>query len=273
MALLAVIDDSYHSEGTFVLAGYIASPEAWENFTHDWEELLPLAVRGRSGRYRFKMAEMAATPERFLNVPAFFRVIDKHLFASLSVKINANDLSKVQSRIFIPGKIIEDWEMYGNKYFVAFRCLMDKFHIERKNLGHLIPDNEKIDFIFDNQRESAHILKMWPNYIRNRPDEIRKYYGNTPVFRDDEEFIPLQAADFRAWWVRKWYAEGTPEKIQRWQQPEFCTSSTNKHVTINITFDENDLMQTMTTIIRNYLEDDRPILDLRGLDNFRTPKV
>ena len=70
MNLQAVIDDSYDPDGVFVLAGYIASGEAWSEFSREWEELLPLVPPNRSGVRRFKMAQMAASADRMANVPA-----------------------------------------------------------------------------------------------------------------------------------------------------------------------------------------------------------
>jgi hypothetical protein len=76
MILQAVIDDSYDPDGVYVLAGYIASAEAWAEFSREWEELLPLVPMNRSEVRRFKMAEMATSEDRMVHVPAFYRVIE-----------------------------------------------------------------------------------------------------------------------------------------------------------------------------------------------------
>ena len=55
MVLQAFIDDSYKSDGVYVLAGFVATAEAWANFARDWEELLPLGVRDRDGKFHFKL--------------------------------------------------------------------------------------------------------------------------------------------------------------------------------------------------------------------------
>jgi hypothetical protein len=204
MNLQAVIDDSSDPGGIYVLGGYIASAEAWAEFSREWEELLPLASVSRSGVRRFKMAQMAASEGRMAHIPAFYRVIERHVLASVSAKINVADLRRVQARILVPGLDIE-WGTYKNPYFVTFRCLMDMFHIHRPKMSELLPADQKIDFYFDNQSDKKAIVEMWDNYIIERPDEVRKFYGAAPSFRDDEEFLPLQAADFWAWWVRKWY--------------------------------------------------------------------
>jgi hypothetical protein len=73
MVLQAYFDDSYTENGTFVLAGYVASVAAWAAFSQEWEALLPTlpaTARGHSGKLRFKMSEM----QRYLDrVPLFIR--------------------------------------------------------------------------------------------------------------------------------------------------------------------------------------------------------
>lgn len=267
--LQAVIDDSHDDpDGAYVLAGYIASAEAWAQFSEEWSELLPrFGVLAPSGNYRFKMSEMAATEERRSRVPAFYRVIEKHVAVSISAKINMADLRRVQARLFVPGLDI-DWGLYANPYFVTFRCLMDKFHIERQRMTEWLPDDQKIDFYFDNQAEKGAIAVMWDSYIVERPDDVKRFYGAAPIFRDDEEFLPLQAADFWAWWVRKWYREGTPEKILKWEFDEFQPARKRKYLRVEITFDQDQLAKTMVHVLRNQIGPEKPIIDLRGLDSF-----
>ena len=78
----AFIDDSYTHGGEFVLAGHVATAENWAKFAAEWENLLPSGTLGKSG-YHFKMAEMAAIPERMERVPAFYWVVEKYALGSL----------------------------------------------------------------------------------------------------------------------------------------------------------------------------------------------
>lgn len=267
MTLQAVIDDSSEPDGVYVLAGYIASAEAWAEFSREWEELLPFAPLSRSGARRFKMAQMAASEDRMAHIPAFYRVIERHVLASVSAKINVADLRRVQARIFLPDTVI-DWGVYANPYFVTFRCLMDMFHIHRLKMTELITADQKIDFYFDNQSDKRAIVEMWDTYIKERPEEVQKFYGAAPSFKDDEEFLPLQAADFWAWWVRKWYQDGTPEKILHWDFDAIEPARKRKFLRIEIAFDQDQLAITMMRVLRNQIGPGKPIIDLRGLDNF-----
>ena len=56
MVFQAFIEDSYTRDGEFVLAGHIATEEAWVQFSKEWEELLPSGgTLAANGEYHFKM--------------------------------------------------------------------------------------------------------------------------------------------------------------------------------------------------------------------------
>ena len=84
VVLQAFIDESVSTKGMFVLAGHIATAEAWACFAKDWEELLPYAVRDKNGEFNFKMRDMALSPDRMSRVPAFYKVIEKYALLSVS---------------------------------------------------------------------------------------------------------------------------------------------------------------------------------------------
>lgn len=60
------------------------------------------------------------------------------------------------------------------------------------------------DFVFDDEGEIGNEALLWYPAIKaaERP-EVRALMGATPVFRDDEEVLPLQAADLVAWHKRR----------------------------------------------------------------------
>lgn len=267
MTFQAVIDDSQDERGVFVLAGYIARAADWADFAQEWQRLLPLTHLGKSGKRRFKMSEMAQSADKRSHLPAFFRVIERYVFASISARISTADLRRIQARILVPG-IEVDWGLYANPYYVTYRCLMDKFHAARPAMTEWIPQDEKIDFIFDGHRSERQIRAGWNDYIDGRADELRAFYGSCPTFEDDEDFLPLQAADFWARWVRKWCLDGTPEKIQKWEFDGFGTSGSKKFLRIEIEFDQNQLADSIMGALRNQIGPDKPIIDLRALDGF-----
>jgi hypothetical protein len=258
MAYQAFMDESYTDAASYVLGGYVADVEIWAKFAKDWEILLPLTLRGKaSGKRRFKMKEMA---RRLEQVPAFYAVIEKYDLIRLSCQFDLTELERAKQRIKVENLRI-DWGYVDNPYSFAFRCLMDMFHSNRQLMDALFPAGEKIDFIYDKRGENKAIAAMWDSYIKKRPDEVREYYGAQPRFEDDEEFMPIQAADFWAWWVRKWYQAGTPEKIQTEDFGGWKASKKPKGIAISFT--EDKVVEALISIIRDGIGPGRPIYDLK----------
>lgn len=154
-AYQAYIDDSRAEGGTFVLAGHVASADAWEDFSREWEQMLPLGLRDENG-FHFKMSEMAYLEERMARVPGFYRIIEKHVLFSISCKIEVSELERARRRICIPrlsgsSRVVVDWGAWYNPYTMAFRGLLDMFNSNREEVAELLPPNEPVDFIFDEQ--------------------------------------------------------------------------------------------------------------------------
>jgi uncharacterized protein DUF3800 len=141
-------------------------------------------------------------------LPAFYRVIEKYVVTSISCRINLADFERAHARA-MEWALARNWEpdfaSWKNPFFYTFRCLIDHFHGGREKMEALVPLTEKVEFIFDNQGEKAAILAAWDDYIALRDGAVRGYYGTHPRFEDDQDFLPLQAADLWAWWVREWY--------------------------------------------------------------------
>jgi hypothetical protein len=199
------IDESIDAEH-FVFAGYLAPAEAWAQFAEEWDAMLRrMGVLAPNGTYRFKMSEMAALPERMDRVPGFYRIIEKHISMAISFTLNLSEFEAGKRRVLsidpatnqirnVVGASIE------NPYVFAFAQMMASFHKFRLNpdVQELIPPNERVDFIFDQRLETRLLLECWDQFMENTGG--REMYGATPRFEDDDEFLPLQAADFKAWW-------------------------------------------------------------------------
>jgi hypothetical protein len=236
----AYMDDSRSGDGkgTFVLAGYIATAERWATFENEWRELLPSCPLDSKGRRNFKMSEMAVNEERMEWVEAFFKVIQKHVLASISCRINLKDLEAAKRRIEIPNWDI-DWNYIKNPYIFAIRTFYDQFHFYKSSWSQFIPIDEPVDFIFDEDSNKALVLSEWARYIENCSNETRGLYGATPRFEDDKQFLPLQAADLWAWWARKWTDEGVFLERLKNQQPFRC---------IDLAFSEDQLVETLISL-------------------------
>jgi len=201
----AFLDESFGTD-EYVMAGHIASAAKWSLFAKEWEELLPFGTIAPNGKHHFKMSEMAALPERMVRVPAFYRLIEEHVFISISCRMKLSDLKGAVSHIketYLANRIRVDLGDWENPYYALFRGLIDGFHTNRELVKEDVALDEPVDFIFDDKTEKAVILSQWESYLSYR--DVRRYYGATPRFESDQISLPLQAADLWAWQVREWY--------------------------------------------------------------------
>lgn len=261
MVLQAYIDESHANESdVFCMGGHIADINSWQKFSEEWAELLPrFGVLDDSDQYHFKMSEMYRN-NRIDNVPPFYRVIERHVLCSLAFSYKKSDLENAKNRIFVPELQI-DWGFLNNPYEFAFRSLMDMFHSYREQAQEVIPLEEKVDFIFDEHNKSKMIDKIWDDYMSQRPEETRKYYGSHPRFKNDKEALPLQAADLWAWWVRKWTEDGTPEQQE---MPDFGAwkAHRNHHPKLHISMNEDQVVAFIKSYLREHVPSHKIIYDL-----------
>lgn len=260
MVWQAFIDESARDDedsDLFVMGGCISTADRWVQFARDWEKLLPRFGRlDEKGRRYFHMTEM----RDMHHVVAFYRVMEKHIPAFISARYRKNDLKKAMARIHVPNAIVE-WD--NNDYFIGFRCLMDKFHLLRDNLTmqEILPSKEKVQFIFDDNSSKVLVRKIWDEYMGNRPPEIRELYANEPRFENDREFLPLQAADLWAWWVRHWAETGQKENITKHDFGCFQrTRGKGKRLTLDISFSEDEFIPTLARMAQRQLPDREVII-------------
>jgi hypothetical protein len=251
----AFIDGSARPpDGDFVLGGYIAPAETWAQFSKDWKELLPrFGTRAKNGKFHFKMSEMARSPGGLERAKLFHAVIEKYPLIAISCRMNLTDFAQALRRADVLCSrlnIANDFRRWGNPYFFLFRMLVDRFHEQREKFQEGIPLSEKIDFIFDDQTEKSFILAAWDEIVEGQPEETQKYYGATPRFESDQDFLPIQAADFWAWWVREWCEEDAtpiPDKMRRRDFGNWRGTKTLSAITIS--FDEEQILDVLQGII------------------------
>jgi len=224
--------------------------------------MLPRGTRNKYGNFHFKMSEMAGSPERMSRVSGFHNIIHRHAEALIFVLFNIKDLQHAVDRIFFENVyqrvgqdvvIVADMEPWRNPYFFAYRMMMDAFHDTQLDRPGVIPFDQPVDFYFDDRAEKSQILAAWDEYIGNMPEEKRKLFGAAPRFENDEAFLPLQAADFRAWWLRKWAVENGYDKVNDGKY-EFSTQYLPMSG-IRITVDEEQITNRLKDIAQSSLPD------------------
>jgi hypothetical protein len=242
----AFMDES-ESKYEFVLGGYIQTAEIWANFAKDWEELLPLGTRAKNGRDHFKMSEMAYYG-KWDETSKFYSIIERHDLVPISYRMNMDDFRKARESMqnfadYMRWNI--NWGLWNNPWYFSFRILLNEFHLKKEIFEELIPLTEKIDFYFDERSEIEPIIAAWSEIRRRTPQEIEKYFGANPRFENDQEFLGLQAADFWAWWVRRWYEEDSPEwpdLPEKLKQFDFGNWQGKKRKTIKLNMGEKAIL-------------------------------
>lgn len=205
--LLAVIWQAYFDEserdGSFGFGGYLATAEAWAKFAREWNELLPRFGRiNRNGQYYFHMAEVEAkrTQEGIDRTLPFYRVIERHVRCGFFVSLKSDVLNKIVENTIIHHNglrgTLELSKVSRSCYSFLLLSMLDSMaNLMKSEIG---PDN-KVDLIFDDNSNKGHILSAWDEFSHLRP-ELAAFFGATPRFEDDTEFLPLQAADLLAYW-------------------------------------------------------------------------
>ncbi len=191
--LRAFFDDSRERGVVLILAGFIATVEQWHGFSERWEQSLTMM----SPRWKaFKMSrvdlEDTAQLER---VEYHYRIIEEFTEGAFCVAMPMQPLINVFDEYVVEAK-------FRNPYYLAWHLVMSTFANFHRYNGW----NKTLDVYFDKQTESKMVLQAWE--IISEKEGLGPF-NNPPMFRDDEDMLPLQAADLLAWWARKaWLQHG-----------------------------------------------------------------
>ena len=212
--LRAYIDDSVY-EGQpplFILAGYISTAEKWEALSNEWQEALDVEPRVRCFKLKeaikrygpFHGTSQAACDER---IACFRKVVERHVHAEFSIAFRIDEFKDIFKVLGKP---------FTNPYYFAQSTLIGELvnNLDQYSLPH-----EPIDFIFDNRSiENPKIVEGW-DALTQRAEAgdselaaAMAFVRRPPNFQDDEEVLPLQAADMHATLVRLRLTEGLPEE-------------------------------------------------------------
>lgn len=203
MTLVAYADESATHEGqVLVYAGYVARIGDWERLTAEWQACLndepkldyfkmneAWHRRGKWAVYRRPLD----LRQRDFRLREFYRIVSAHVLGGVSIVLPIAEFkAAIVARPEVP-------RQQKNKHFFLMYNLMHDLLRSSEHLGL----DEPIDFVFDNQsRGKEQIFHAWESFSKGAPIPKRRL-GNAPSFSDDKEVLPLQAADFLAWAVRR----------------------------------------------------------------------
>jgi len=202
MPFQAYVDDSGgpgHSKH-FVLAGLVGHSEDWAAFSDEWRACLAEkpsikvfkmshAAR-RSGefyRWTFQMRD-----EKLRNLA---RIVNRHAQLATYSIIDLEAHADVWAKRL--GKPMNE------PYFHPFYCTIMAVCFCLWDNGH----RERFEIVFDDQVVFGLRAKAWWPVVRamieSREAEAATILPVDPIFRSDDDFLPIQAADMYAWCFRK----------------------------------------------------------------------
>jgi uncharacterized protein DUF3800 len=206
----AAIDDSGSEPQSpvFILAGFAAPFGAWLNLSGEWQALLDKEPK----LDYFKMSEAASLSEQFhpqrgwnerlrdarvldlANVAAKFAIVRIH------TSIKNEHFTKYITSLPMPERKLGN----DSPYVLMFMQIILAMATGGTELGM----QGACDFIFDEQGAfGREALDWWPNFKQlvntQRRSDIAKFVGDRPIFRNEQEFLPLQASDLYAWHIRR----------------------------------------------------------------------
>ena len=210
----AAIDDSGSEpqSPTFILAGFAAPFGAWLSFSQSWQTVLDKPPK----LDYFKMSEAASMSGQFharrgwterkrdARVLEFAQVarafVTLRIHASMSNKL----FRKYVTSLAAPERKLgmdSPYVMMFMQIILATATACDRLDIQGA-----------CDFVFDEQGAfGREALDWWINFRKLLDDapphslraRVASLVCDRPIFRDEKQFLPLQAADLYAWHVRK----------------------------------------------------------------------
>jgi hypothetical protein len=206
--LQAFTDDSASEKGDrrLFLAGYLNSAEKWALFSEAWDEELRAApsieylhtVEALNLRDQFDGWSIESRDRKLRGLARIIRHFEPISFQfSVSRERFYNLVKPVSPRGLNP------------HFTCCFGVVASVSSFAASQKG-----NIPIDFIFDDQDGvSADIQFFFEHMIQSLPAKSRKLINSIPIFRNDKQFIQLQAADMLAWHLRREHEDGVPESL------------------------------------------------------------
>ncbi|MER9474373.1 DUF3800 domain-containing protein [Mesorhizobium sp. M0520] len=202
MPVQAFVDDSGGKGQSrhFVLAGLIGQAEAWALFSEEWSACLasPPFIR------TFKMRDAASCSGQFFGVTkpardnklrALARIINRYAeivtWSVIDLEAHANTWGKAAVK---PQRDPYFWPFH-NTIMATCLTLWDAQWRER------------FEIIFDEQLVFGPRAKRWypvmKEILKHREPEAATILPADPIFKTDDDSLPLQAADLWAWCLRR----------------------------------------------------------------------
>jgi len=250
-----------------VFAGLLTTAENWMAFSDDWRTVLSREPKV----WRFKMSEAANRTDAFGHFSVVERNQKLHELAEV-VRRYSPIVIYISIDVASYARTIESLteQPLNEPYFYLFFATIWRIAADLANRGL----RERFEIIFDDHSILASRVKLWYPFFRDYLDRLaredpdpltvggKEIMPLDPVFRTDDEFMPLQAADLFAWLLRKEMMGGADE--WGWLRDELPP------VSWPLNLDEKFLQETIESLGRPSVPSpitDEQYASLLGLNN------
>ena len=199
----------------FTLGGYHSPIGKWAEFSKAWiselnsgpikleyfkmSEAMSMSVKGQFAQ------RLGWTPEaRDQKLINFARIIEKYCERSFFVSIKHSDYEATLAKLGTPNRRTKFDDQ-------PYHMLFGQMTLLYYNYMHKRDETFKQSIILDNQEGyTSQALWIWRLLSRNVAlDNCRiaskkhRFWGHVPSFKNDKEYVPIQAADYLSWIVRR----------------------------------------------------------------------
>lgn len=187
-AMFQVNIDESEDQQVFSMGGYVATAENWIAFSKEWEDAINTLNNGQP----FKMSEVSHWGEerQRQNVGFLYDIIQRHASLGIGISVDVVALKEVMANF--PNQM-----MKSPYYFCMHQVIV---RLMNRWTGY---QGNKVEFIFDDGRQTNKLLQNWDIFMAGAPEQVKNAIVGKPQFRSDTHWMPLQAADMKAWWVRR----------------------------------------------------------------------
>jgi len=197
--LQAYIDDSACQTGKqrLFMGGFLNNTYGWSEFSRLWDR----ALSDYPEIKYLKMSEANALRGQFLGWSPEQR--DQKLLRLFQLIRDTHSLSfefTVDTSDYLDMVTPYAPHALGSPYYSTTFGIISSLvrYLESRGV------EEKVDFIFDQQSNISSDIVLFFDYMcRNISPNARKLISGTPIFRDEKEMLPIQAADVLVWHLRR----------------------------------------------------------------------
>lgn len=204
---LSFVDESGgrgHSDH-FVMVGLISTSDAWGEFANEWRACL----RQNPAVQIFKMRDAAGltgsfrgwnSHDRDLKLRQLARIIDNYVVIYTYSAINLAAYDKIWGYL--------KWSPQNDPYFHPFHNTIFASCFELWDRGL----RERFEIVFDENVIFGPRARIWypamREIMRIREPEVLPIMPIDPIFRSDDDFLPIQASALFAWCIRRSFDVG-----------------------------------------------------------------